>query len=89
MTIRTNPVGISVAIQTILADRGRGNLPEFNEAFGSLDASASYNVTDKITVFLEGVNLTDEVRIENNNAVRRIGNETFGSRYFFGVRAKF
>lgn len=68
---------------------GRGNLPEFNEAFGSLDASASYNVTDKITVFVEGVNLTDEVRIENNNAVRRIGNETYGSRYFFGVRAKF
>lgn len=68
---------------------GRGNLPEFNEAFGSLDASASYNVTDKITLFVEGVNLTDEVRIENNNAVRRIGNETYGSRYFFGVRAKF
>jgi hypothetical protein len=42
-----------------------------------------------MTLFLEGVNLTDEVRIENNNAVRRIGNETFGSRYFFGVRAKF
>ena len=75
--------------QWLITPTGRGNLPEFNEAFGSLDASASYNVTDKITVFLEGVNLTDEVRIENNNAVRRIGNETFGSRYFFGVRAKF
>jgi iron complex outermembrane receptor protein len=75
--------------QWLITALGRGNLPEFNEAFGSLDASASYDVTDKITVFLEGVNLTDEVRIENNNAVRRIGNETFGSRYFFGVRAKF
>lgn len=75
--------------QWLITALGRGSLPEFNEAFGSLDASASYNVTDKITVFLEGVNLTDEVRIENNNAVRRIGNETFGSRYFFGVRAKF
>jgi iron complex outermembrane receptor protein len=75
--------------QWLITALGRGNLPEFNEAFGSLDASASYDVTDKITVFLEGVNLTDEVRIENNNAVRRIGNETYGSRYFFGVRAKF
>lgn len=75
--------------QWLITPTGRGNLPEFNEAFGSLDASASYNVTDKITVFLEGVNLTDEVRIENNNAVRRIGNETYGSRYFLGVRAKF
>jgi hypothetical protein len=28
------------------------------------------------------------VRIENNNPFRRIGNETYGSRYFVGVRAK-
>jgi TonB-dependent receptor len=75
--------------QWLITAAGRGSLPEFNEAYGSLDASASYNVSDHITVFLEGVNLTDEVRIENNNAVRRIGNETFGSRFFFGVRAKF
>lgn len=75
--------------QWLITAVGRGSLPEFNEAYGSLDASASYNVNDNITVFVEGVNLTDEVRIENNNAVRRIGNETFGSRFFFGVRAKF
>jgi iron complex outermembrane receptor protein len=75
--------------QWLITALGRGNLPEFNEAFGSLDASASYDINDHFTVFLEGVNLTDEVRIENNNAIRRIGNETFGSRYFFGVRAKF
>jgi iron complex outermembrane receptor protein len=73
----------------LITPAGRGNLPEFNKAFGSLDASASYNVTDKITVFVEGVNLTDEVRVEYNSAARRIGNETYGSRYFFGVRAKF
>ena len=75
--------------QWLITAAGRGSLPEFNEAYGSLDASASYNINDHFTVFLEGVNLTDEVRIENNNAVRRIGNETFGSRFFFGVRAKF
>ncbi len=68
---------------------GRGNWPEFNKAFGTLDASASYNVNDKITVFVEGVNLTDEVRQEYNADARQIGNETFGSRYYFGVRAKF
>ncbi|PXA77997.1 TonB-dependent receptor [Caulobacter sp. D4A] len=73
----------------LITAAGRGNLPEFNKAFGTLDASASYNINDKITVFVEGVNLTDEVRIEYNSAARRIGNETFGSRYFFGVRAKF
>lgn len=73
----------------LITPTGRGNLPEFNKAFGSLDASASYNVNDNITLFVEGVNLTDEVRQEYNADARFIGNETFGSRYFFGVRAKF
>jgi iron complex outermembrane recepter protein len=73
----------------LITPTGRGNLPEFNKAFGTLDVSASYNVNDNITVFVEGVNLTDEVRQEYNADARQIGNETFGSRYFFGVRAKF
>jgi iron complex outermembrane receptor protein len=40
-------------------------------------------------VFADIVNLLDEQKIENNNPFRRIGNETFGKRYFMGVRAKF
>lgn len=39
-------------------------------------------------MFLEGINLLDDVRIEHNNPWRRIGNETYGSRYFLGVRAR-
>jgi TonB-dependent receptor len=73
----------------LITANGRGGLPEFNEAFGSLDGSASWTVNDTFTIFVEGINLTDEVRIEHNSPVRRIGNETYGSRYFFGVRAKF
>jgi iron complex outermembrane recepter protein len=72
----------------LITASGRGSLPEFNEDFGSLDASATFNFTPNITAFIEGINLTDEVRIENNNPFRRIGNETYGSRYFIGVRAK-
>ncbi|WP_310081922.1 TonB-dependent receptor [Caulobacter sp. BE254] len=68
---------------------GRDNLPEFNKAFGSLDASASYNISDNFTIFVEGVNLTDQVRVEYNAAARQSAVETYGSRYFFGVRAKF
>jgi TonB-dependent receptor len=68
---------------------GRGLLPEFNEDYGTLDASASWNVNEHVTAFLDVVNLLDEQRIENNNPFRRIGNETFGKRYFLGVRAKF
>lgn len=72
----------------LITASGRGGLPEYNEDFGSLDASATFNITPDITVFLEGINLTDEVRFENNTDIRRIGNETYGSRYFLGVRAK-
>lgn len=73
----------------LITPAGRGSLPEFNEEYGSLDASFGFNITPDITFFLEGINLLDEQRIEHNNPFRRIGNETFGSRYFAGVRAKF
>jgi iron complex outermembrane receptor protein len=53
----------------------RAQLPLFEAAHG-------------LTAFIEGINLADEVRLENN-PFRRIGNETYGSRYFIGVRAKF
>ena len=68
---------------------GRGGLAEYTEAYGTLDMSASFNVTEHFTAFLEAVNLLDEQRIEYNNPFRRIGNETFGKRYFVGLRAKF
>jgi iron complex outermembrane receptor protein len=73
----------------LLTPAGRGGLPEFNEDYGTLDASASWNVNKNFTVFADIVNLLDEQKIENNNPFRRIGNETFGKRYFLGVRAKF
>ncbi|GGD82479.1 TonB-dependent receptor [Croceicoccus mobilis] len=69
---------------------GRGNNPEFGEAAGQLDVSASVNVTDNISVFFEGVNLTDEMTIQNaNSTYRRIFMETYGPRYYGGVRFRF
>ena len=73
----------------LLTPAGRGGLPEFNEDYGTLDASVSWNANEHFTVFADVVNLLDEQKIENNNPFRRIGNETFGKRYFLGVRAKF
>lgn len=73
----------------LLTPNGRGGLPEFNEDYGTLDASASWNANGNFTVFADIVNLLGEQKIENNNPFRRIGNETFGRRYFVGVRAKF
>ncbi|MFC4307676.1 TonB-dependent receptor [Steroidobacter flavus] len=72
----------------LISASGRGALPEFNEDFGSLDASVSYNILPEITVFVEAINLLGDQRIEHNTELRRIANETYGSRYFLGVRAR-
>jgi len=54
-----------------------------------LDGSASYVVNPHVSLFLEGVNLTDSTRIENANSIyRRNVIETYGRRIYFGVRAK-
>ena len=68
---------------------GRGNLPEFNQAYGQLDASAGYNITPSLSLFLEGINLTNEQMVQENAPARPIQFETFGKRYFFGIRGKF
>ena len=68
---------------------GRGNLPEFNRAYGQVDASAGYNITPSLSLFLEGINLTNEQLVQENAPARPIQFETFGKRYFFGVRGKF
>lgn len=73
----------------LITAAGRGSLPEFNEDYGSLDLSASFAFTPGLTLFAEAINMLDEQRIEYNNPYRRIGNETFGKRYFVGLRGKF
>ena len=73
----------------LITPTGRGNLPEFNQEYGQLDASAGYNFTPDLSVFLEGINLTGEQLVQENAPARPIQFETFGKRYFFGVRGKF
>ena len=73
----------------LITPQGRGNNPEFGENYGQLDANTSFNVTDNATLFLEVINLLDGVRIEDaNSEYRRNIIETFGRRYFAGVRVK-
>ena len=75
--------------QWLITASGRGNLPEFNREYGQLDASLGYNITEQISLFLEGINLTNEQLVQENAPARPIQFETFGKRYFMGVRAKF
>ena len=73
----------------LIVAQGRGNNPEFGEAYGQLDASLNVTVMPGISFFLEGVNLLDATRKENANSVeRRTIVETFGRRVYGGVRFK-
>ena len=64
--------------------------PVFVDEYGQWDVSASYDVSDRFTVFLEGLNLTDEITTAHGRY-----DEQFlyafhgGPRYTFGVRGKF
>jgi iron complex outermembrane recepter protein len=68
---------------------GRGNLPEFNSAYGELDLSASYRFLSNFEVFFDAINLTDSQLEQYNAPQRPIMFDTFGSRYFLGVRFKY
>ncbi|MFS2318964.1 TonB-dependent receptor [Maricaulis sp. D1M11] len=66
---------------------GNGPNPFYREAYGQIDANASYEFRDGLTVFVEGINLTNE----NFRGHRRHPNTAFfafdgGARYMFGAR---
>lgn len=68
---------------------GPSSEPVHYDAYGAVDVSASYDFTDKITVFVEGSNVTGETvnkygRFKN----QFIGFEDTGALYTFGIRAK-
>ncbi|MDH5831058.1 TonB-dependent receptor [Luteimonas sp. M1R5S18] len=64
--------------------------PNHVEAYGQLDANVSWQVSENLTLSLEGINLTDETmrtHARHENMVR-FATQT-GPRYMFGVRYKF
>lgn len=64
--------------------------PSFAKAYGQFDLSASYNLTENITITLDGINITDEAtqwRARYSNQFQLA--ETSGPRYSLGVRATF
>ncbi|WP_369806011.1 TonB-dependent receptor [Sphingobium sp. 15-1] len=73
----------------LITAQGRGNNPEFGEAYGQLDASLNVTLMPGVSMFLEGVNLLDATRKENANSIyRRTIIETFGRRVYGGIRFK-
>lgn len=68
----------------------RNNSPHFTEAYGQLDANASYQATDNLTVFVEAINITDESqRIYNRYENQFTDANQFGARYNIGARYSF
>ena len=64
--------------------------PTYAKAFGQLDVSINYDVTDQLTVFFDGVNLNDETeqgyaRWESQFRYAR----QYGPRYSLGMRYSF
>ncbi len=56
----------------------------------NVDASLGFNLTENITLSIEGINLTNERKdqyIDQDDRV--VLNHTFGRQFYFGVRAKF
>lgn len=74
-------------LQTLAAGTGE---PEFVDTYGQWDASASYDINENITVFIEGINLTgEETRKHGRFAIQTTQLQDTGTRYAIGVRANF
>ncbi len=67
-----------------------GNEPVFVEAYGQWDLSVSYDVNETVSVFVDGLNLTDEtVRRHGRFQEQLLDAEQYGPRFNLGVRVKF
>ncbi len=69
---------------------GTPNNPVYVEPFGQIDLSASYDITEALTVLFEGINVTDEI---NRSHGRHQNQAEFvtqtGARYAVGLRYSF
>ncbi len=67
-----------------------GGEPTFTEAFTQVDFSASYNINDQYSVFIEGLNVTDEISRNHGRSSRFLSRVTSsGPRYAVGIRGSF
>jgi TonB-dependent receptor len=69
---------------------GAPSNPLYVEEYGQFDFNASYDVTERISVFVEGINITDETRRVIGRTPGYVNFATQGgSRYNFGARYTF
>jgi TonB-dependent receptor len=69
---------------------GQGVNPGYTDAYGQLDLNLTYALNDHLSVFGEGINLTNETqRIHGRNDNQLLFATQTGARYMFGARYKF
>lgn len=67
-----------------------GEEPLFNEEYGQIDFSASYQMNDTISFFVEGLNITDETTRTHGRSSRLLQQaSSSGPRFAVGVRGDF
>ncbi|MCP8900068.1 TonB-dependent receptor [Gilvimarinus xylanilyticus] len=72
------------------ASAGDQTQPRFTEAYGQVDLSVTYDVTDNISVFLEGLNVTEETqRTYSRYEAQLLNAYQYGARYTLGARWNF
>ncbi|WGO97281.1 TonB-dependent receptor [Saccharophagus degradans] len=66
-----------------------GPEPTFTAAYSQVDLNASYDINENLTVFIEGLNLTDEATHRYGRWENQLKDyEQYGQRYALGIRAK-
>ncbi len=69
---------------------GGGANPQYVEAYGQFDLSIGYAISERLTLQLEGINLTDEtMRVHGRHSNQLLYATQTGPRYMFGLRYKF
>ncbi|TMO76614.1 TonB-dependent receptor [Pseudoalteromonas sp. S3785] len=73
-----------------LVDNGFNGEPVNVETYGQWDISASYDINENLTIFAEGINITEEELVQTGRFANQIYSvEDNGSRYAFGIRGTF
>jgi len=66
------------------------NPPQFAKEYAQWDLSANYNITDEITIFAQGINLTDETEQHFGRFEEQfLRANQYGPRYILGARYSF
>lgn len=66
------------------------NEPGFTEAYSQIDFNVSYQVTEDLSVFVEGINITEENSRRHGRTSAQLWNlEQLGARYALGARYTF